>query len=1184
MAETSQDDHPQQVFERSAERRPAHRRRWLVAGIAAAGLALSLAGWQTLRSRDNQATQAQFHLEAQERVRSIGRQLRQDVDVLYSLTTFYAGSQSVERSEFREFSESLLGRYTDFEALAWAPRVTADERAAHEKTAKDEGLAGYRMRQRGEGGRLVPAEARAEWFPVFFLEPAKKHTRWLGFDLASEPALREALVRARDSAGLVVTGKTRLAPAREKEYGLFVISPIYRQGAAIDSLDQRRANLLGFVLGVPRVGSLVEAALAELDPLEIDLYVFDESAAPEARELYARAAKPLRPVAPYPGESSEALFHAALEIPARRWSVHCVATETYLANHQTQLPLASLAAGILVTALLTMYVNALMGRTGQVEQLVVERTAELQHANESLQREVTDRNRVEEGLRDSEALYSSLVENLPVQVLRKDLEGRFTFANRSFCGLLGKRFDEIAGKTDFDFYPAKLAQKYRQDDHRVAETGVLFQDIEDYEKDGETRYVQVMKSPVYDAGGNVIGTQAIFWDVTDRKRAEAQLEQAKDAAETANRAKSAFLANMSHEIRTPMNAIIGMTELVLDSPLSAEQREYLTLVQESSEALLALINDILDFSKIEAGRLDLDCAPFELRENLGDTMKSLAVRAHRKGLELACRIRSDVPAFVAGDRSRLRQIVVNLVGNAMKFTDRGEVVLEVECASQSENEAVLHFAVADTGIGVPEGKQTVIFDAFEQVDNTITRKFGGTGLGLAISARLVELMGGRIWLESTAGQGSTFHFTARFGLPGGETPEVEAMPPAHVRGTRVLVVDDNATSRGILEEMLRTWEMRPGAAAGAREAIAMLGEADRSGEPYGLILIDAGMPEVDGFSLAERIKQAGQWPGTVILMLSSGDRADDVARCRQLGIALYVLKPVKESELFDAIMLALGVTSPEEEPAVPAASPSRLRPLRVLLAEDSLVNQKLAVGLLERQGHRVVVANNGKEALAALEAGGFDLVLMDVQMPEMDGLEATAAIRVRERQTGRHIPIVAMTAHAMKGDRQRCLDSGMDGYVAKPVRMAKLLKTIEEVLGDSPEFQMPSDQSPPDEDVLNWSEALKTVKQDRDLLKVVAEAFLDECPQLLAAMREAMAAGNAADLRRAAHTLKGSMRYFGAAGAFKHASELEIMAVEGKLTNVEESFAALARELDKLVPLLSAFVHRGGREEDGSNT
>ncbi len=967
----------------------------------------------------------------------------------------------------------------------------------------------------------------------------------------------------------------------------------------------------------------------------------------------------------------------------------------------------------------------------ELEDRVAERTADadkqrevLATTNEHLKQEIVEREKAEQTLRAYEARYRSLVESLPLNVFQKDLNGKIIFANQRYCDELGVAYEDLLGQTDFDLFPGDLARKYRDDDRRVTESCHTLEDIEEHQKaDGSQLFVHVLKAPVYDADGNVSGTQGMFWDVTshiqaeraqrqsdakfrrlvdsniigimictldgrvlrandallnmvgytredldagglrwdewtppehvksdehaifelraegiaqpwekqyyrkdggrvdvligvslvddsddecicfvlditDRKQAEVKLRLAKEAADAANEAKSQFLANMSHEVRTPMNAIIGMTELVLNSQVTREQKEYLSMVLESGESLLAIINDVLDFSKIEAGRLELDIVKFNLRECLGDTLKTLAVKAHRKGLELISHFDADVPAILYGDQVRLRQIVTNLIGNSIKFTSEGEIELHCQLHRRDDekNRAKLHFVIRDTGVGVPSNMHAAIFFPFEQVDNSSTREHGGTGLGLAICTSFVELMNGGIWLNGEVETGSEFHFTCEFEIAP-EDAETTSMP-VPLPQSRVLVVDDNITTQNILQEMLTSWEMQPILAADAEQALTILRNQSPE-EPMDLLLVDLHMPETDGFQLIEQIKEEELPACPVVMMLRSPDHNETVTHCEKLGVAAYLKKPIKQSELFDAIALSLGckvAPAPTDEPTYTATA---TQPLNILLAEDSLVNQKLAIGLLKRHGHDIFVANNGNEAVEAVKQRDFDLILMDVQMPELDGLSATAAIREHQQSTRRKTPIMAMTAHAMQGDRERCLAAGMDDYIAKPIRAQVLFDKIAKLAGSTPGKkgkQQPTqnEQKPaidvsttedngdtsaiaqPDKlrttEVVDMQSALAAVGNDRELLNEVLQVFLNEYPRQLQDMKVAIENRDGETLRRVAHTLKGAVRMYGLEAATDSALAIEHYGRDEAFDAAQAAYLELETEMRHLTPILQEFA------------
>ncbi len=828
--------------------------------------------------------------------------------------------------------------------------------------------------------------------------------------------------------------------------------------------------------------------------------------------------------------------------------------------------------------------------SSQLEAHVQRRTAELENANERLRKEIAEREQAQSELRASEQRFKALIEHATEAILLLDTDaGRFSDGNPSALRLFGLTQEQfvkmhpvdLSPPLQFDGRPSTVVAQEKID---LALTGepVVF-DWLHLHSSGRIIPCEVRLVRLPAARSHIL--RASITDITLRRETEETLRRAKDAAEAASKAKSEFLANMSHEIRTPMNGIIGMTELLSNTTLTKEQQNYLGMVRHSADSLLRLLNDILDFSKIEAGKLELEAIDFSLRECIGQTAKTLATAASQKDLELACRIVPDVADALIGDPGRLRQVLANLVGNAIKFTQAGEVVIDVSLHDGDTRRVVLLFAVRDTGIGIGDSEHSRVFEAFTQADSSTTRRFGGTGLGLAISNQLVTMMHGRMWLESELGRGTTFFFTAEFDL-GQPAAAFRPADSKFLKGVAVLIVDDNATNRLILEETLRSWQAVPQAVANGAAALQALQQAADDGRPFQIALLDYMMPDMDGFTLAHEIRQCERLAPLKLIMISSAPRPVDAEQQSRVRIARYLAKPIVQSELLEALMDVLGQTTEltTTKPRLAREAP-HARSLSILLVEDSIINQHVAVGLLKSWGHSTVVASNGQEAVTCFQAQPFDLIIMDVQMPELDGYAATAIIRETEKATGGHIPIIAMTAAAMTGDRERCLDAGMDKYVTKPIHPADLHRTIAEFIQPLPASAESTDPPPsPHGDacsappataaVWDWHEAEERIPGGPEAVRKMAQLLVDELPKLRTSLDEARQRADARSFERTAHTLKSSAAVFGATRVVAIAQKFELQGRQGLTDTDATDWMELEQAVEELCAALCGAIGR----------
>ncbi|WP_426547505.1 CHASE domain-containing protein [Dapis sp. BLCC M126] len=895
------------------------------------GTLLSGIGFAVVRNWESQKISIEFQSLALDKVHQLEDEIRQEIDVLLSLKSFYQSSQEVNREEFKQFVSHFLSRMPSIEALEWVPHVPANEREKYEFKAQKDGYSNFQFTQHNEVGKIIRARLKAEYFPVYFVEPYQGNEKALGFDLSSNANGLEALEKARDSGEAIATAKIKLVQKTEGINGFLIFQPIYQKESINNSVADFRQNLQGFVVGVFSLEKLLEKSLDNFSTQgdEFDIYIYDTSASTESEKLlyfhssnqgynYSNNITETDALAQLKLATNDLgiNFIKTVKVGERKWLFLLIPNQKYIKNKESWDSWLFLSLGLFLTAGISSYLNTNINQTKKIRKLVTERTQELFQTNQ-------------------------------------------------------------------------------------------------------------------------------------------ELERARDDALAATRAKSDFLATMSHEIRTPMNGVIGMTSLLLNTELSEQQKDFVETIRTSGDSLLTIINDILDFSKIDAGKLELEYQPVLISNCIEEVLDLLYPVAHKKGLEIAYYISPVTPKIVITDVTRLRQILTNLLSNAIKFTDVGEVILKVnaECISQQNNQLEnaekcdlvyeIEFSVQDTGIGIAKNKQQILFQSFTQVDASTTRKYGGTGLGLVISKRLSEMMGGKMWLDSELGKGSTFYFTIKAKV--GVIPTNINLIPEQVQfeNKQVLIVDDNATNRQILHLQTQSWGMQPHSVASASEALQLLQQEN----PFSLAILDLKMPEMDGLQLAEEIRKLSQYQDLPLILLSSIGLPLTLDLLPRINWAATLQKPIKQSQLYQVLfgifqkqpLKLIKKMTNDRTPEIPKLAEEL--PLQILLAEDNRVNQKVALNILKKLGYLADVAANGLEVLEALKLRKYDIILMDMEMPEMDGLEATK--KIYEQFPSTEIPyIIAVTANAMETDRQLCFDAGMNDYLSKPIRIQEFIEVL----------------------------------------------------------------------------------------------------------------------------------------------
>ncbi len=969
------------------------RSRWFLPVIAGIGiLTIDLWSWRAINLHEHTQIEQMIKSEAEDVKDEIRTHIEQQVLALIRMGKRWEIRGKTPREEWESDAELYAGHLESFQAIEW-----------------------------------VDASFHVRW-----IVPLEGNEQAQDLDLAFEKRRRIALEAARDRHEVTVTRSVDLVQGGK---GFLVYVPLFL-GEDFD----------GFILGVFRIQKLIDFILSDDVVLKYSIAIFDDK-----EEIYRHddASRQLE---------KEWAQETSIEFYAVNWRVRVWPKPELLAEEQSALPELTLVMGLLTASLVVLIVY--LGQTALL------RAKRLESANQELEKQITERRKFEQELHDSEGRLRAILETAPNAIMTISEDGVIESLNPTAERMFGYVASKIIGQNFEILIPDLFHNKQNADgseDVSIALRELIGgHEIIAQRKDDTIFPVYLSMSEAKLKDQKLF--TAIIHDITKNKEDELELRKAREEADLASRAKSEFLANMSHEIRTPMNGITGMAELALTTNLNPEQREYIKTIESSSELLLSIINDILDFSRVEAGQVVLENIPFDIQDVFKNTLESIGFAAADKGLELIWQIEPDVPTYLTGDPNRLRQILVNLLNNAFKFTEKGEIAARVKVIEgthseehelpQSGKKCVLQFSVRDSGIGLSQKQQKVIFQPFAQADTSTSRKYGGTGLGLSIVKRLVELMGGQVWIESPApgpvspgaGPGTIFHFTACFDVDE-KGMEEKTIAPESLQGLRVLIVDDNSTNRLIFHKYIESWKMIPEELDSGEKVSAVIKEGGRAGKPFSVLLLDMHMPGMDGFQVVDELKKEDLLKDIRVIILTSSEKKGDRNRAKEAGVSYFLVKPVTPSRLLESISEALGraeakkVTARESEEAVISEKP--IKSLQVLLAEDNKTNQKVASNMLTKRGHKVTVAENGKEVLDIIARQSFDLILMDVQMPEIDGYQATRKIRKQEKNTGTHISIIAMTAHALKGDREKCIEAGMDSYISKPVKMQELFRVIE---------------------------------------------------------------------------------------------------------------------------------------------